>query len=101
MVLAPVRPWSASRDDLKVLLKHLPDMERLLARVRMRACKVADFLELLEGFHTVASTVEGWAQEEALKTLASRRVKELLTAGKRMPDLTGKPGGRGGERTGG
>eukprot|EP00730_Choanoeca_flexa_P003225 TRINITY_DN11332_c0_g2_i4.p1 TRINITY_DN11332_c0_g2~~TRINITY_DN11332_c0_g2_i4.p1 ORF type:complete len:1069 (+),score=317.75 TRINITY_DN11332_c0_g2_i4:188-3208(+) len=69
----------AVTDELLNLLKEVPDLERLLARVHIGACKLADFLDLLSAFELVRDAVKRWNQDGIVARLAAQRLQQLLS----------------------
>lgn len=41
-------------DALAAMLRRLPDLERLLARVQTRSCRLSDFVDMLDAYDTVS-----------------------------------------------
>lgn len=70
---------------LQALLKDVPDLERLIARVHVGQCKLPDFLRLLDGFDMVWETVSDL--QASASSLTSRRLKKLLSINQLFPSL--------------
>lgn len=68
------------------MLKAVPDLERVLARIHIGACKLKDFLEVLAAFELTRDTVQRWQSEGVVAGLASSRLQQLLS--KSFPDVT-------------
>ncbi|EDQ85496.1 uncharacterized protein MONBRDRAFT_29248 [Monosiga brevicollis MX1] len=75
------------RDEVAILMKSLPDLERLLARVHAGSCKLKDFLELLDAFARLNDTAHRWVADNRLNQVTAVRLQQLLTPGKALPRL--------------
>ena len=74
------------REELVSLLKAVPDLERVMARVHIGACKLKDFLEVLTAFERVRDTVGEWQASGLVARLGSQRLQQLLSTS--FPDLS-------------
>lgn len=75
------------RERLQQLLKKLPDLERLLSRVHVGSCKLADLLALLDAIEQVESVMRSLSASVDLSSLQSARLRRLLTVGQGFPEL--------------
>ncbi|KAH8829749.1 muts domain V-domain-containing protein [Flagelloscypha sp. PMI_526] len=62
--------------EFKEAVKKLPDLERIVARVHAKNCKVKDFLEVLKSFRNLSKGLERLASEA--ESLNSKSVVGLL-----------------------
>ena len=57
----------------QTLLKRVPDVERLLSKIHVGTCKLADFLQVLDTFDTVYAALKGLQSQ--LDDLKSSRLE--------------------------
>jgi DNA mismatch repair protein MSH6 len=58
---------------MQMLLKRLPDVERLLSKIHVGTCKLVDFLQVLDTFDTVYAALKGLQSQ--LDDLKSSRLE--------------------------
>jgi len=73
------------KDDLQILLKSIPDIERTNVQITGSQCRLMNFVTALDAYAAISSTINNL--QSHVVGLKSPRLKALLTVGDSFPDI--------------
>ena len=71
---------------MRLMMKKLPDLERLVSRVRARRCSLKDFHTLLQGFRLSVDIIHSLQKELDSSVNSPKLVRELIESFPKLND---------------